>query len=783
MCYNSVTCNSFVIFITLWPDRYNISLHRFNPYYNFMETIYLGLVFSLFMLAIFDLWVGVSNDAVNFLNSAIGAKAASFRMIMIIAAIGIFCGAIMSNGMMDIARHGIFRPEWFHLNELMCIFLAVMVTDIILLDIFNSLGLPTSTTVSLVFSLLGGTTALTLVKLINDSTGMLNIANLMNTEKALTVIIAIFISVAIAFIFGIIVQFLSRLLFSFNYRCNLKWKIGIFGGIATTAIIYFILIKGVHDMSFMTVGRQQILEHYTLHIILFCLVFFTILMQILYACKVNIFRVIILLGTFALAMSFAGNDLVNFIGVPLAGFSSFHYYMEAGGGDPRLCLMSRLNEPAQTPIYFLAIAGFIMVISLMTSKKAHNVVKTSVDLARQDVGEEMFGSSRMARLMVRSTMTAVHAFVNIIPPKTRTWIGKRFNQDEIIIENGAAFDFVRASVNLVLGGLLIALGTSLKLPLSTTYVAFMVAMGTSLADRAWGRESAVFRITGVLSVIGGWFITAGAAFLFCSLITLTMYFGGIVAIILIIIFTIFRLVISQRKFDKKVKNEVTDELFRQMVNSKDKKVTWDLLREHVIENEITYLRFIANSYTQVTDGFIQEDLKALRRVNNALRNEKNNLKKIRRKEMIGLQRIDKDVAIEKNTWFHLGSNSCQQMMYCLRRMCEPCEEHVDNNFKPMPQEFVKEFIPMRDTYVYLIERAITVLKDRDYNEVDNIRSECDKLRETLSRTRKIQMNRMQDEKNNLAVSYVYLNIIQESQELISTLRHLLRAAKRFQLTD
>lgn len=746
-----------------------------------METIYLGLVIFLFTLALFDLWVGVSNDAVNFLNSAIGSKAATFKTIMIIAAIGIFCGATMSSGMMDIARHGIFRPEQFYFNELMCIFLAVMVTDIILLDIFNSLGMPTSTTVSLVFSLLGGTSGLTIIKLANDTTG-LSIDNLMNTEKALSVIIAIFVSVAIAFVFGTVIQFLSRLVFTFNYKSKLTWKIGIFGGIATTAICYFMFVKGIRDMSFMTEEARQFIDDHSL-LFAFCgLIFFTILMQILHFLKVNIFKVVVLLGTFGLAMSFAGNDLVNFIGVPLAGFSSYQDYMACGGGDPTQHMMGALNESAKAPIYFLAAAGIVMVISLMTSKKAHNVVKTSVDLARQDVGDEMFGSSRMARSIVRTSTTAINAVLSLTPERLKSWARPRFNQENIILENGAAFDLVRASINLVVASSLIALGTSLKLPLSTTYVAFMVAMGTSLADRAWGRESAVFRITGVLSVIGGWFITAGVAFLLCFTITLVMYFGGIIAIIIMIAVAISRIIYSHKKYNKKLKAEVPDDLFRQIIASKDKKETLSLLCRHVAENQTNYLEFVINIYQQITDGFVNDDLRSLRKADSALRNEKSTLKKMRRKEMVGMQRIDKEIAIEKNTWFHLGSNSCQQIMYCLRRICEPCEEHVDNNFKPMPKEQIKEFIPLRDTLVYLLKRTYTVVKEGQYDEVDEIRSECDKFKESLSRTRKLQMNRMQEEKN-LTVSYVYLNILQETQELVSSLRHLLRASRRFQINE
>ena len=547
-----------------------------------MESIYLGIVIFLFLLAIFDLTVGVSNDAVNFLNSAIGAKAASFKTIILIAAVGIFCGATMSNGMMEIARHGIFRPEAFHFNELMCIFLAVMVTDVVLLDIFNTLGMPTSTTVSMVFELLGGTFALAMLK-IAAGPESLTFAELLNTEKALTVILGIFLSVAIAFFFGTLVQYLSRIIFTFNYTTKLKWTIGLFGGIAVTAIIYFMLIKGIKDASFMTDAHKLWVKDNTLTIVGGCFVFFTVLMQILHWCKVNVFKVIVLLGTFALAMAFAGNDLVNFVGVPLAGFSSYTDFMANGNGVANDYLMGALNEPAKTPFIFLFLSGVIMVISLITSKKAQNVIKTSVDLSRQDDGNEMFGSSAIARSLVRSMTTLGNNISKIIPEKVKVWLDSRFNKDEAILANGAAFDLVRASVNLVLAGLLIALGTSLKLPLSTTYVAFMVAMGSSLADRAWGRESAVFRVTGVLSVIGGWFITAGAAFIICFFVTMIMYFGGMTAMVIMIGVAAFILIRSNNKYRKKMKSEKQDDVFQQMLSSKDKAVVWNLLRQHVRE--------------------------------------------------------------------------------------------------------------------------------------------------------------------------------------------------------
>ncbi len=742
-----------------------------------METIYLCFVIFLFVLAVFDLSVGVSNDAVNFLNSAIGAKAATFKTIIIIAAVGVFCGAAMSNGMMEIARHGIFRPEQFYFNELMYIFLAVMVTDIVLLDVFNSLGMPTSTTVSMVFELLGATFALTLPKIIADSS--LSIADLMNTEKALSVIMAIFVSVAIAFVFGVVVQFLSRLLFTFNYRSKLKWKIGLFGGIAATSIIYFMLIKGIKDLSFMNDDLKALIHDNTVLIMGGCFIFFTILMQILHWCKVNVFKIIVLMGTFALAMAFAGNDLVNFIGVPLAGYSSYMDYMANGNGNPGSFLMGSLNGPARTPAVFLIVAGAVMVYSLTTSKKAYNVVKTSVDLSRQDEGDEMFGSSRMARSLVRSANITSRFVLNIIPGSVKRWINIRFNKEEAIIEEGAAFDMVRAAVNLVLAGLLIALGTSLKLPLSTTYVAFMVAMGTSLADRAWSRESAVFRITGVLSVIGGWFITAGAAFLLCFVVVLAMYYGGMIVTIALVILAVVILIRSNIQYSKKLKSEKSDDLFHKMIASKDKAETYELLKAHMAKNQTDYMTYVTTVYQQITDGFINEDLKSLRRAGSTMKSKKQELKKLRRREMIGMRRIDRDLAIEKNTWFHLASNSTEQMLYCLVRICNSCEEHVDNNFSPIGQDRVKEFIPLRDTLLYLLNRTKTLINNGNFTEIDEVRNECDKLKESFSRVRKEQMNRMQDDHDNFAVSYVYLSTLQESQELIALLRHLLRAIRNF----
>lgn len=747
-----------------------------------METIYLGIVIFLFMLAVFDLLVGVSNDAVNFMNSAVGAKVANFKTIVIVAAIGVFAGAVLSNGMMDIARHGIFQPVNFSFYEIMCIMLAVMVTDVVLLDVFNTLGLPTSTTVSMVFELLGGTFILAILKIVGDETGLLTLGDMMNTEKALSVIMGIFLSVAIAFIAGTFVQYISRLIFSFNYKKNLSWTIGIFGGIAVTSLSYFMLIKGLKSAPFMTSESLAWISENTTLLVTGCFITFTLLMQILHWCRVNVFKIIVLLGTFSLALAFAGNDLVNFIGVPLAGFSAYtDYVANSNGVSIHDFMMTSLMSSAKTPAIFLFASGLVMVYALATSKKAKNVIKTSVDLARQEEGDEMFGSSALARTIVRRANNINDFLKRVIPAGMRRWIDSRFNKDEVILENGAAFDLIRAAVNLVLSGLLIIIGTTMKLPLSTTYVTFIVAMGTSLADRAWSRESAVYRITGMLSVIGGWFITAFVAFTICALVTFIMFYTSFVGMFIFIVVAVVLLVRSNIKYSKKEKAEQQDDIFKRMMASKDKNEILALLRQHVKETLTSYITFSEDTYVKVTDGFIHEDLKSLRKAMNATDDQKKMLKKRRRKELLGLRRIPITIAIEKNTWFHLGSNSCEEMLYCLKRICEPCKEHVDNNFNPISKDCVTEFLPVREELCRLMERTRTAIENNNYEEADDILAKGDALKNSISSLRKQMMNRMQEADNaSLKASMVYLNILQESQELVSIWRHLLRASRFFQ---
>ena len=745
-----------------------------------METIYLGIIIFLFVLAVFDLMVGVSNDAVNFLNSAIGAKAASFKTIMIISAIGIFIGASLSNGMMDIARHGIYQPEHFYFEEIMCILLAVMLTDVVLLDVFNSMGMPTSTTVSMVFELLGGTFALALIKVYGDSS--LELGDLINTDKALSVIMAIFVSVAIAFFFGMLVQYIARVIFSFNYQNKMKYSIGLFGGIAATAIIYFMLIKGLKDSSFMTKENLAWVKDHTAQLVLTCFVFFTVLMQILHWLKINVFKIVVLLGTFALALAFAGNDLVNFIGVPLAGYSSFIDYTTNGAGyAPDSFLMTSLLGPASTPWYFLVGAGAIMVYALFTSKKAHAVVKTSVDLSRQDEGEETFGSTPIARTLVRISLNMSNSLSRIIPEGTKNWIDSRFRKDEAIIADGGAFDLVRASVNLVLAGLLIAVGTSLKLPLSTTYVTFMVAMGSSLADRAWGRDSAVFRITGVLSVIGGWFLTAGAAFTICFFVALIIHFGGTVAIVLLIGLAAFTLIRSQVLFKKKNLKGKENETFKEIMRSTDSNQALNLMRVLTREELNKVLLYAEENFDRTVNSFINENLRGLRKAMGASKFEKQLLKQMKRTGTLAMCRLDNNTVLEKGLYYYQGNDFASELVYSINRLCEPCLEHIDNNFNPLDVAQKNEFSEVSAKITALISSCREKLNNNAYEDFETDLATANALNAQLAHLKREELKRIQTQTGSIKVSMVYLTMIQEAQNVVTYTINLMKVNRKFQM--
>ena len=749
-----------------------------------METIYFVIVAFLLILAVFDLFVGVSNDAVNFLQSAIGAKVARFRTVLVVASAGVLIGAVMSAGMMDVARHGIMQPENYSFAEVMTIFLAVMVTDVVILDIFNTLGMPTSTTVSLVFELLGATFILALFKMGSDPS--LSFVDLLNSSKALSVIIAIFVSVAIAFFFGVAVMWLSRIVFTFNYKKHLRYTIAIFGGIAFTALAYFIFIKGLGDSPFISDATKDWIKENTTMLLIVVFVASTILNEILHLLRVNVFKIIVLLGTFALAMAFAGNDLVNFIGVPLAGLDSLQDFMANGKGDINGFMMTSLMSSAKSPILYLLIAGIIMIVAMATSKKAQNVVKTSVDLSRQDEGDEMFGSSLAARSIVRfcqETADRCSSVASHVPVlgKVAVWVDSRFNKQAVVLDNGAAFDVVRAAVNLVLASLLITVGTNLKLPLSTTYVTFMVAMGSSLADRAWSRESAVFRVTGVISVIGGWFITAGVAFAACGIVALAMSFGGLAvqfAFIALVVFLLFR---SNKASKKSAEAGANEDVFRLMMRSRDPEIVWDLLSKNVAEVQASMAQFADSCFQGIEEGLVDNRPSLLRHVRRDLSKKRDMLKKIRRRQILALRKLPADIVIERNTWFHVGINASMQYIYCLTRMLEPVKEHVDNNFTPLSKEMVDEFKPVKEKIEALLKTTADSISQRSFDNYRQTLKEADKLKDELSVVRKRHIDRMQTSNTqNLQAGLVYLNLLQESQQLLSNMRHQLRAVKKFE---
>ena len=747
-----------------------------------MDIMYLFVLGFLLILATVDLSVGVANDAVNFMSPAVGAKAAKFRTILIVAVIGIIVGASSSSGMMDVARHGVLQPTLYTFADVMCVFLAVSATDVIVMDIFNTLGMPTSTTVSMVFGLFGGSTALALSKMITDGQSY---AELINTDKALTMIIGIFLSVAIAFVFGFIVMWLARVVFTFTYKKHLRWTIAIFGGISITSIIYFLLVVGMKSSKLgASVGlTPEYIADNRLLMLSVIFVVAAILVQLLHLCKVNIFKLIVLFGTFSLAMAFAGNDLVNFIGVPLAGLESYldftansagvsadNYYMNVLAGDSTLPYIQ----------WFLVGAGTIMAVAVCTSKKAHKVIQTSVNLARQDNGDEVFSSSRVARKTVRNVLDSTTFVMRFVPAGLKQWVNARFNTEEAVLEEGVAFDLVRASVNLVLAGLLIVVGTSLKLPLSTTYVAFMVAMGSSLADRAWGRETAVYRVTGVITVIGGWFITAGAAFILSFTIAMLNHLGGIIAMVAVIGVIVAVMVNNNRKFKKKKEEDNVDTLYRQLVQSHDKQETWQLLQQHVARTQSGIVNFAREAFAGITQGLMQDDVRRLRSVLVRTSEEKHMWKRDRRKEILGIPKIDHLLAVEKNTWFHLGCNSNSQIIYSLKRMLEPIMEHVDNNFAPLPQKYVDELVPVCNDVDRFLQEAAHMIETCDFKNQDELLVEGNALKSRISQIRHMQQDRIQSENTNIKLAMLYLSTLQETQEIISTVRHLLRAAKRFQ---
>jgi phosphate/sulfate permease len=745
-----------------------------------MESIYLIFVIILFVLAISDLIVGVTNDAVNFLNSAIGARAASFKMVMLVASIGVLVGATFSSGLMEIARKGLFFPAQFNYAEVLIIFMAVMVTDVILLDLFNTFGLPTSTTVSIVFELLGASVAIAMIKITGSDQTMQDLGQYINAAKALAIITAILVSVALAFSLGAIVQYVTRIIFTFNLRHNLKYYAAIWGGLAITGIIYFIVIKGAKGASFMTEAIVNYIESNTGIILLSCFIGLTLLLQLLmFLFRLNVLKLVVLSGTFALALAFAGNDLVNFIGVPLAGFEAYKIFNAAPGADPHTFMMTALANDVKTETWMLLIAGFVMSITLWTSKKARTVIETSVGLSRQGEGNERFNSSIMSRNIVRGTRNMASVISGFIPDKMSYWLEKRFEApDEETtrqMPEGAAFDMLRASVNLVVASVLIAFGTSLKLPLSTTYVTFMVAMGSSLSDRAWGRESAVYRITGVLSVIGGWFFTALAAFTVSLLAAIILFYGGLVATILLLVLVgliIYRThIIHLRRDVEKKANDAMD-AFPLGLTTENIITKCSLAIQQVIEQSL-------GIFNKTIMGLVDEDRKLLRSAKNdsdALNVHTKRLKTHINATLINL----KEDSVESGHFYVQAVDYLREVNHCLAYIVNPAFDHVENNHRPLIPVQVEEISRLNAEISLLFGKTLDILRKKNFEDLEYISERQQNILRLVEETRKKQIRRIKNNETGTRNSILFLNTLAEIKNLTLFISNILKASRDFE---
>lgn len=743
-----------------------------------METYYLLIVGILILLAISDLVVGVSNDAVNFLNSAIGSKVAPFRVIMIIAAVGILVGATFSSGMMEVARKGIFHPDQFLFSEIMIVFLAVMMTDIILLDLFNTMGLPTSTTVSIVFELLGAAVGVALLKI--RATGTATLSQYINSSSALTIISGILLSVVVAFTIGMIIMFLVRILFSFRFQNNIKRFGAIWGGIAISTITFFILIKGAKGSSFMTSETVDWIRQNTILILAASFIGWTVLLQLLYwIFRLNVLKMIVLVGTFALAMAFAGNDLVNFIGVPLAGLESFvEAFREGSVADPAGMAMAALKEPVRTPTVFLLIAGAVMVVALWTSKKARSVTATELNLGRQDEGHERFESSVLARGFVRSIVNMTSAFDSITPRGLKKFIAGRFNQTDYAEQKkdaGLSFDLVRASVNLVTASALISFATSLKLPLSTTYVTFMVAMGTSLADGAWGRDSAVYRVSGVFTVIGGWFLTALTAFTVAFLIANLIHWGGIYAIFILLGLSIFFFIKTHR-------------MHRQRNEDLKKAEELSLIGEEIVNGENVFKRCNKSVYKNLSAMSILYSNTITSLIGMKRQNAKMNLKEIAainkeakllkanlHQTIVKLQEDD----IQTGHFYVQVLDYLRETAHCLRYIAEAVFEYIDNNHNPLNRDQKSELQDFAHEVNLFFSDIIQVIKKADYDKLDDIFEDQSDLLNNLNKISNRQLKRIKKKDVGTKNSVLYLNTLNETKNLILFCVNLLKAQRDF----
>lgn len=738
-----------------------------------MDNVLLIIVFVLLLLSILDLVVGVSNDAVNFLNSAIGAKAAPRYVIMTVASIGILLGSLFSGGMMEVARKGVFYPQQFYLMEIMVIFLAVMLTDVLLLDFFNTFGLPTSTTVSLVFELLGAAVAVSLMKIASSADGTLaDLTQYINAGKALAIISGIFISIAVAFIVGGAAMYITRFIFTFNYKKTFKYVGSVWGGIALTAILYFIVMKGIIDSSVFTPELISYIQSNTWPILLISFATLTLLFQLFISLfNFNLLKYIVLAGTFALALSFAGNDLVNFIGVFMAALKSYQIFLTSGIPANQL-MMGELAQPVSTNALYLLIAGAIMTITLWLSKKARTVTETEVSLARQEAGVEKFGSTSISRGIVRGVINANNSVERILPNRVRTLISSRFNTEEHhhTKKTDASFDMLRASVNLTISSILIASATSLKLPLSTTYVTFMVAMATSLSDRAWGRESAVYRVTGVLTVISGWFFTALIAFTASMLVAFFLHATGVVGILIMVVVAFFAILKSNKIHNRKSKDDEANS------------IALDMKEEAVIQrcvNEVNKaLRNIVVVYNETIHGLSNEDRKLLKKVNSDVEEINRDTKKYKDNLYHTLTQLQSD-SVETGHYYVQVIDYLREIAHSLSFITKPSFDHIDNNHKGLIKEQVVELKSINYEVSALFSEITRIINEQSYADVPEVIKRQQQVLELLNSVRKKQIKRIKNGETSTRNSNLYLGLLNETKNLLLQTINLLKAERDF----
>lgn len=743
--------------------------------------IYLIMIIALAILAIGDLMVGVSNDAVNFLNSALGSKAISVKKIMILASLGVLVGSVFSSGMMEVARKGIFNPEMLFFSEIMIIFMAVMITDILLLDFFNTLGLPTSTTVSIVFELLGAAVAVSLIKISANAGDFSELINYINVSKATQIILGIVLSVFIAFSIGALVQFIARTLLSYNYEKKSKWVGSIFGGVALTSITYFILMKGIKGTSYAKetydiLGGSTISAFLESEVFMISAVSFILLSIISYflifSFKVNIYKLIIGVGTFSLALAFAGNDLVNFIGVPIAAWQSYEAWV-ASGISADMFSMEVLATKVPTPNLLLFIAGMVMVITLWVSSKAKKVTKTEIDLARQRDTKERFEPNFLSRGLVRFAMNASKFTSAIVPSKLREKINSQFEVPVLQMSSKKAlelpaFDMIRASVNMMVAAILISIATSFKLPLSTTYVTFMVAMGTSLSDRAWGSESAVYRVAGVLNVIGGWFFTAFIAFTACGLVAFLIHLGGPTAIAILIFGAILILVRNYVSHRKELEFEKNSEV---LTKSESNSVIG--LIEESRSNVSKASKKIKSIFSTSIEGLAHGNLDNLKKNKKSVEKLSEEVEDLRNDLFYFIKNLDEDTIKAASNFYINMLTQLQDITESLQYISKITYKHVNNNHKLLTYNQIKELLEINSKCSSLYDDIKNLFSVSNFGELKSILERKQEFVDFLEEKIDIQISRTKKEESSPKNTTLYFSLLIETKEMIENTMSLL----------